>query len=281
MKAENRSNKARHHQSLGPFTALKRFFFELKNGRVVVISLFAKNYLNKYADTALGTMWVFITPIVPIILYNFLQLAGLFGDPDGGIPRSVFLTFGLTLYYGFSEALVSTTGLITNNRSVIISSGTSKILLGLSELLGTVFNFIIRSVLFWIIVVSMDVDIGLRGFTILIWGCFMMGLGYVLGLVLSLFAVIYKDITNFVQIASFYLLFASGVFREVDAEGLVWDILRASPLYQIIGNTRDFVFGSIINITSFAVTTGSFILLLFIVALTIFYRGERYVDKIS
>lgn len=246
----------------------------------MILSLYSKNYLHKYEDTALGKVWVIVTPIVPVVLYNFLQLAGLFGDPQGGIPRSVFLTYGLTLYYSFSEALVTTTGIITNNRSVIISSGTSKILLSLSEILGTLTNFVVRSILFWIIVQSMGVEIGIRGVSILFWSAMMMSLGWVVGLMLSLFAVIYKDITNLVQIISFYLLFASGVFRQIEAEGKVWDLLRASPLYQIIGRTRDYVFGGVDAIAPFTATSCIVIFLLFVFSITIFYRGERYVDKI-
>ncbi len=267
-------------KGVGPLAALSRFFFEWKNGRIVILSLYFKNYLHKYEDTALGKIWVIVTPIVPVVLYNFLQLAGLFGDPQGGIPRSVFLTYGLTLYYSFSEALVTTTGIITNNRSVIISSGTSKMLLSLSEILGTMTNFVVRSLLFWIIVKSMGVEIGVRGLSILFWAAMMMSLGWVVGLMLSLFAVIYKDITNFVQIISFYLLFASGVFRQIEAEGKVWDLLRASPLYQIIGRTRDYVFGGVDAIAPFATTSCVVIFFLFIFSITIFYRGERYVDKI-
>ena len=265
---------------VGPLAALGRFFFELKNGRIVIFSLYSKNYLHKYEETALGKLWVIVTPIVPVVLYNFLQLAGLFGDPQGGLPRSVFLTYGLTLYYSFSEALVTTTGIIANNRSVIISSGTSKMLISLAELLGTITNFFIRSILFWIIVKSMGVEVGIKGVSILFWAALMLSFGWVVGLVLSLFAVVYKDITNFVQIIAFYLLFASGVFRQIDAEGTVWDLLRASPLYQMIGKTRDYVFAEGVDILPFALSSVGVIFVLFILSITIFYRGERYVDKI-
>lgn len=264
----------------GPVSALSRFIFELRNGRIVIASLYRKNYLNRHADTALRFVWVFITPIVPVLLYNFLQLAGLFGDPQGGIPRSVFLTYGLTLYYGFSEALVMTSGLINNNRGVIISSGTSKILLSLSELLGIFTNLLIRSVVFCLIAISVGIDIGVQGITILLSGCAMMMIGYSIGLVTSLFTVIYKDITNFINIIAFYLLFASGVFREIDADGWIWEVLRSSPLYLIIGNTRDFAFGVSVHITQFASIVGLSLFILFTLAITIFYRGERYVDKL-
>ena len=104
--------------------------------------------------------------------------------------------------------------------------------------------------------------------------------GYIIGLVLSLFAVIYKDISNFVQILAFYLLFASGVFRQIDGEGFIWDLLRSSPLYMIIGKSRDYVFGNISDISSFVVVIILSLALAFLISLTIFYRGERYVDKI-
>ena len=56
---------------VGPLAALGRFFFELKNGRIVIFSLYSKNYLHKYEETALGKLWVIVTPIVPVVLYNF------------------------------------------------------------------------------------------------------------------------------------------------------------------------------------------------------------------
>ena len=126
----------------------------------------------------------------------------------------------------------------------------------------------------------MDVELGFRALTIVLWAGVMMVFGYIIGLVLSLFAVIYKDISNFVQILAFYLLFASGVFRQIDGEGFIWDLLRSSPLYMIIGKSRDYVFGNISDISSFVVVIILSLALAFLISLTIFYRGERYVDKI-
>lgn len=280
MEGSKENYRTKRDFNINPYVASKLFLVELKNGYIVVRSLYVKNYISRYAGTALGKLWLLMMPLVPIVLYNVLQISGLFGDSEGGLPRSIFLTYGLTLYYSFSQTLGSISGLIINNQGVIVSSGISKILLSFSEVLSVGSDLVIRSIVFWLLLEFMDVEVGFRGFSILMWGFFLMILGYSVGLVISLFAVIYRDLVNFIQIVSFYLLFASGVFSPIDGDGIVWDILRSSPLYQIIEKTRSYVFDNTLYFEQTFMIIGGCCFLTLIGSLTIYYRGERYIDKI-
>ena len=280
MGGSEESYSAKRDSKLNPYFASKLFLNEIKNGSVVVRSLYVKNYLSRYAGTALGKLWLLVMPLVPIILYNVLQVSGLFGESNSGIPRSISLTYGLTLYYSFSQTLVSVSGLIINNHGVIVSSGISKILLSFSEVLSVFSDLIIRSIVMLVLLKFMDVEVGFRGLSVLVWGFLLIMLGYSVGLVISLFAVIYRDVVNFIQIVSFYLLFASGVFRPIEGDGLVWDALRSSPLYQVIEKTRSYVFENNLNFEHIFLIIGSFCFLSLIGSLTIYYRGERYINKI-
>jgi ABC-type polysaccharide/polyol phosphate export permease len=280
MEGSKRNFRVKKNVNINPIVALKLFCSELKNGYIVVLSLYVKNYLNSYAGTALGKLWLVMMPLVPIVLYNALQVSGLFGESENRIPRSISLTYGLTLYYSFSQALVTISGLIINNRGVIVSSGVSKILLSFSEVLSVASDLVIRSIVFWLLLEAMDMEVGFRGFSILLWGGFLIVLGYSVGLVISLFAVIYKDLVNFIQIAAFYLLFASNVFSPIDGDGIVWDILRSMPLYQVIGKTRLYVFENLLYFNQIIIVIGVCCFLSLVGSLTIYYRGERYINKI-
>ena len=74
---------------------------------------------------------------------------------------------------------------------------------------------------------------------------------------------------------TFYLLFGSGVFGEIEETGTFFDTLRASPLYKLIYQGRSMLFENqfIIDSSTLYVFGGSVGLL--ILFMGFFMRGEK------
>jgi len=261
------------------FNAFKFFLSELRLNRHATFRMFERNYLNRYAGTFLGRFWLIVIPCVPLLVYNTLQWMGIFGNQHNGMPRAISLTIGLTIYYTFSELLQSTTSSILTNRNFIINTGIPKMVILTTELYSVITNFFIR---FLVLLISFSLYPDFFSFKIFFLPLIIIPLvvlAFSIGIVNSLVSVLYKDVPNIINITTFYLLFASGVFGRVDTPGPFFDILRASPIHIIINNFRDYVFLSTFNFNWFETATIMFCFVLFPFTILLFYRGEKYVNS--
>ena len=219
-----------------------------------------------------------VNPCIPIFIYNILQYMGIFTSSYDGIPRSVYLTLGLILYYTFSESLNGFTSFLSTNRTFLTSGGSSKTAVILATMLIPISNFFIRLILFSAAIFLNGMTLDLRMLVIPV-GCFLLLLlGASFGLVLSVFNLITRDIANFVSMIGFYLLFASGVFGVIEATNTFLSILSCSPIYLILDGVRQFVFFGL-SPSSMVLTIGILVpIFLFSVAVTAFYRVEHRIN---
>jgi len=230
------------HASIGYFQAQSKFFREAWQYRILAISVFRHNYIFLHKDTLLGIVWIFVNPCIPIFIYIILQYMNIFSSNYNGIPRAVFLTLGLILYYSFSESLNGFTSFLSHNKTFLKSGGSNKTAVICATFLIPLSNFSIRFVLFVSVVLLNKMTIGPEMLMLPVGFLFLTILGSSIGLVLSVFNLITRDIANFVSMIGFYLLFASGVFALIEPTSTFLTILAHSPIYMIIDGVKQFVF---------------------------------------
>ena len=276
--SENPSNR-KDHRPIGYLEAQKRFFVEIFENRRIVLSVFRHNYIYLHKDTWLGVVWIFVNPCIPIFIYNVLQYLDIFSSNYNGIPRAVYLTLSLTLYYTFSESLNGFTSFLSLNRTFLMSGGTSKSAVILATFLVPLSNFSIRLMLLAIILVLNGTVIDLNVVFLPI-GCFLlMLLGASVGLILSVFNLISRDIANLVSMISFYLLFASGIFGTIEPTNSFLQALMWSPVYIVIEGVRQLVFFGL-EPNGLNVAIGLLApIVLFSFSITAFYRVEYRINS--
>lgn len=276
--SENPSNRL-DHKPIGYFEAQRRFFVEIFENRRIVLSVFRHNYIYLHKDTWLGVVWIFVNPCIPIFIYNVLQYLDIFSSNYNGIPRAVFLTLSLILYYAFSESLNGFTSFLSLNRTFLMSGGTSKSAVILATFLVPMSNFSIRLLLLALILWGNGTAIDLNVLYLPV-GCFLlMLLGASVGLFLSVFNLISRDIANLVSMMSFYLLFASGIFGTIEPTNSFLQALMWSPVYIVLEGVRQLVFFALepsgLNIAVGILTP----IVLFSFSITAFYRVEYRINS--
>lgn len=269
-----------NRNSLGSLWIAIQIFAEdfLKN-RDIIFRIYERNHLHQYAGTFLGKAWLLISPCIPLLVYNSLQFMGVFGGSGDGIPKVVSLTLGLTVYYTFSELLQSLTSSLTSNKGYILNTGIPKIVIIISEIYSAITNLFIRMLA---LVATFAIYPEYLSFKLLLLPLVvvpLLVLAVSLGIVLSLFTVIYKDITNVVGIITFYLLFASGVFGRVEGDSYFYRILQLNPIHIVINDFRDFLFSSTVDLSRGEIISILFCIAIFPLSLVLFYRGEKYVNS--
>lgn len=221
------------------FSALRTFFVDVQKGRRSVISVYKRNFFHRYAGAKFNLFWVYLMPCSPIIIYNLLEKLGVFGSHESGVPRSVFVTFGLTLYYIFSESLNITGDAFNSNRNYILKTGLSKASAIMASFLEIISNFVIRTLFMAGITIVFTGGLNLSLFYLPLFGLLMMMISFPFGIFIAIFSVLYKDLNAATGMVGFYLLFASGIFAPIKESGLFFDILRSSPIYRTIEIGRE------------------------------------------
>lgn len=264
--------------SVGYFFAQRKFIREAFANRRMVFSIFRHNYIYLHKDTWLGVVWIFVNPCIPIFIYNILQYMDIFTSNQHGIPRAVFLTVGLILYYSFSEALNGFTSFLGANKTFLVSGGSNKTAVICATLLVPFCNFLIRLLLFAVIAFSNQTAFNF-GMLVLPIGCVLLVvLGTAFGLVLSVFNLITRDIANLVSMIGFYLLFASGVFGVIEPTNAFLNILAHSPIYMVIDGVRQIVFFGIVPTSQTIAVVFAVPIFLFSLSITAFYRVEYRIN---
>lgn len=255
-----------------------QFVWQCIRNRALIWSIFKHNYVHEHRDTYLGFFWLIVNPCIPIFIYNLLQFMGIFATNYNGVPRAIYLTLGLIVYYAFSEAMTTLTASPVRNRVFLLSGGVEKSVVLMASLLEVIANFGIRYFFYLVMLIISDYQILDAMIYIPILVVFVILLGAGIGIIFSVFNVVLRDVSNVVRMVSFYLLFGSGVFGAIEKTNLFFTILNYSPVYMVIEFSRDLIFWDGAIYSSSLVIASAVSLLLFNLSLVGFYRVESKIN---
>jgi lipopolysaccharide transport system permease protein len=209
----------------------------------MAVALYKREYLHRYSGMSLSLFWLFFMPVLPLILYNALDLLGVFSKGNGEFPRALELSLGITVYYLFSETVSHVSGALDHNKSYIHRTGIKAEACYLSAVYMVSSNFAIRYVLcsMFIVFLGFKLTIGFLYFGLLAFVVVAASFG--VGVILSVFIVFYRDTINLVQTVLFYLLFASGVFGRITEDSGLFTYLTKLPTYVSVTNLRSIALG--------------------------------------
>jgi len=255
------------------------FILSIISPQEQAITLFKRNYLSRFDGMVLGVLWVFIMPCLPIFIYNLLQYIGVFVTAENQVPRAVYLSAGIVVYYAFSESLTGGTNLHILNKSEILKTGFSKASLIQYNFLQVLADLAIRMTCLVIMFQFSEYSISANLILLPLLAVPGILIGHASGLLLGLLAPVYKDIQNIVQIAAFYLLFASGVFATLPDSNLFFQVLKLSPIYIAVNQSRWFLFEMPEFESLQLLGLFGFSIVIFLISMVIFSRAEKTVNS--
>ena len=123
----------------GPIAAAQ----ELWQYRRFINFLGAQSFRKLYARTMLGWTWVFVTPLVPILM-NLFVFGVLVGVTSEGIPYFLFLAVGNISWDFFASALMWSTRGLEMHRKVIDRVYVPRLILPIATMTPAIFNFLVN-----------------------------------------------------------------------------------------------------------------------------------------
>ncbi len=80
----------------------------------MLISLAKNDFKAKYAGSALGMVWGFVTPIITILIYWFVFQVAFQNGPVNGVPYVLWLVSGIVPWFFISEGWGGATGVLVD-----------------------------------------------------------------------------------------------------------------------------------------------------------------------
>lgn len=177
-----------------PGKLLREMFDDLKRSRELSWRLFIRDLRARHRRSLLGYIWVVVPPIASTLLFVFLQSQKILNVDDVGVPYSVYVFTGLVLWQTFTASINSPLQTGTESASILTRIHFPRSAIILTGGYHILFNLSIKLVL----LAGVFVFFGIQPTWML--ALFPIGvlsiilLGYLIGLVLMPFGMLYQDI---------------------------------------------------------------------------------------
>lgn len=222
------------------------------NGFHLFTEFLKRELTNRYLGSAAGILWVFIQPVIKLLIYSFVFSTifkirfSEFGG-DGFLP---FVTIGLWPWLAFSEALQRSIMSVQSSSSLIRKIKFPHEILVLSAVIAV---YMIHSVgLFFVFAILklMGYNIHLIMLPIFLVYLFLqllMSIG--IGFVLSSFQVFLKDVSQIVSSVLMFMFYLTPILYSVTLVPERYrDYYLINPMAFLIGRYRELMLGDTWNL---------------------------------
>ncbi|MCR4777427.1 MAG: ABC transporter permease [Lachnospiraceae bacterium] len=251
---------------------MKRLFKNFLKYRYLLRELIKKDIKLKYRRSYLGILWTLLEPLFTMMVLT-LVFSGFYGKSDKTFP--VYILTGRLLFTFFSNSTKAATKSIRSNAGMIKKVYVPKYIYPISTICSNFIFFMISLIV--LVAVALVLGIYPTKYVFLavvpILNLLVMTLG--VGLMLATFSVFFRDMEYLWGIVLTLIMYCCAIFYEpkrVIKTGFGW-ILEINPLYWVIENFRDAVFGRPLDMRAFAFST-TFACVTLVLGIFVFYKQQ-------
>lgn len=227
---------------LGWVLGWKAMIANVVNSRELIWQLFKRDLLAGSKQSILGLLWMVISPLVGIVSWVLMNEAGVLRPGALDVPYPLFVLFGTGLWGLFMAFFSAAAASLTSAGGLLIQAKFSHEALVAQQLAHTVIVVIVNLLLLMAVW-------GVFGAT-WHWSALLLPLGLVplfmlgtgIGMAVSVFAVLIRDMTKTVTTLLGLAMFMTPVIYapDVPSEGLQ-RLIAWNPLTYLVGGARDLV----------------------------------------
>lgn len=253
---------------------MKRLIANFNKYKYLLKELVKKDIKLKYRNSVLGLFWTLLEPLLTMIVLTFV-FGSFYGKDIHTFP--VYVLCGRLIYSFFSNGTKLALKSIRRNSSMIRKVYVPKYIYPLSSALSGYITFLISL----IVLIAVGAVLKLQPTWHLLEAVFpllvilIMTIGT--GLILATLDVFFRDTEYLWGVILMLVMYASAIFYDVESmigkhpEKRI--ILEMNPLFCIIQNFRDAIFGNPMNYKYFAYSGGCAVVLL-VVGIVMFYKKQ-------
>lgn len=261
----------------------RSWIFMVRNilkSRELIWQLFKRDFLAGYKQSFLGIFWVFISPVIGILSWIFLNMTGVLKPGEMDVPYPVYVLLGSSFWGLFMGTFNATSASLRNGSSLILQVNFPHEALVVKELANTFAGFLISMVMIAVVLIIFQVypDWTVIFFPLTLIPLIFIGAG--IGMVVAVITVVAHDISRIVSMGLGFMMFLTPVIYtpKINNE-LIQIIIKWNPLSYLIGGTRDIIlFGRIDNLYGYIIST-SFSIIIFLFSWRLFFLSESKVAE--
>ncbi len=232
----------------------------------------------KYKQTALGFLWAILQPLIMMVIFT-LFIGKTMNVPSDNMEYPVFAFSGLILWTVFSSGITNAGNSMVANAQIIKKIYFPRLVIPISSILVSVFDFLIAFVVFIVLMVvyHQPVDI-LSAFIFWPSALFVAVIAtFGPGCLLAALNVKYRDFRYVIPFLVQALLFLTPVIYPISIVSNFWlkYALAINPMYAAITLFRMPMMSSLTDITLLSISLLSGIIF-FAIGLTYFRKTEMY-----
>lgn len=212
----------------------------LKSYRFLVWQLVRANIIGGYKKSFIGLAWMFILPLLAVLVWIVLNGAGVVDPGDTGIPYPAYVLLSTSIWGFFLEIYKASSNAIVSNGRLMIMKDFPKEVLIMEKVLVHLINFSIPLALNIAVLLFFGVRFGWLSllFPLSLLPLLLLGLG--IGMIVSVLRVVAVDLCTMVDEGMKLLMFLTPiVYAPRIQAGWLSSFVQWNPLTYLIGFSRD------------------------------------------
>ncbi|MEG0073115.1 MAG: ABC transporter permease [Clostridia bacterium] len=250
------------------------FLKEVWKNKRVLCSMVKNDFVNRFANTSLGAIWGFVSPIVLIVLYAFVFEYILKLNTAGEYPYLVWFLPGIVMWTFLNDAILNTTNSIREYSYLV-----KKIVfpIDIIPLIKVFSTFIVAAVMLAIVIAISFFNGFLPNLIMLIYYT-LAAVFFIIGItrLTSALSVMLGDIAQVVPVIMQLMFWATPtVWNIAIVDDKIANIIKFNPLAYLVCGYRDvFINGSIFSDNNYIFT-----IVFWIIAVLVFIYGNIIFNK--
>ncbi len=248
-------------------TSIKNF----KKYRFLLMELVKKDIKLKYRRSYLGILWTLLEPILTTAVLTMV-FSTIYQKKDHMFP--VYILTGRLLFSYFSNSTKAAMKAIRSNSAMIKKVYVPKYIYPFSTILANYLTFLISLVVLFgaALIFRVKPTIHLLAVFIPLFQLLILCLG--VGLILATLAVFFRDLEYLWGVILMLIMYTSAIFYRIEivSKENLW-IYKLNPLYQIIINFRNSIFGLPIDKEAMLIST-MYCIGSLLIGIVLFYKQQ-------
>lgn len=250
---------------------MKNLFLTFRKYNFLLLQLIKKDIKLKYRSSYMGVLWTLLEPLLTMMVL-VLVFSKLYHNTK---DFPVYILTGRLLYSFFANTTRASLKSVRVNAGMIKKVYVPKYMYPFASVLSGYVQFLISLIVLAGVAIFCDITptwhLLEAVFPLTIVLIMTMGAG----LWLSTLAVFFRDLEYLWGVALTLLMYACAIFYKVETvigDNNAW-LFRLNPLYSVIENFRDAIYGNVLNVPVMLYSLGVSLVLL-LSGLIVFYKNQ-------
>jgi lipopolysaccharide transport system permease protein len=227
------------------------------SARELIWQLFKRDFFAVYKKSFVGFAWVFLSPIVGIFSWLFLQQTGVLQPGDVGVPYPAFVLVGTSMWGLFMGLYHAAEHTLDSGKELIMQVNYPHEALLFKQVAHQLANFVIVLAANMVMLLLMGVVPSWATLLLPLVALPLFMFAAAMGLVMAMVNVVATDIQRIVNVGLGFLMFLTPVIYSSEVSNpLVQIVNRWNPLTYLVCSCRDIIlFGRLYDNQGYALVS--------------------------